>query len=72
MGTPTPKEVGVKAELPRKARESQEWPWVSRSGHGCLSGVELVLGLHQECSRVVKLVIELHHVSQGGIEQGEF
>ena len=30
-----------------------------------------VLGLHQECPRVVKLVMGLHHVSQGG-KQGEF
>ena len=26
-------------------------------------GVKLVLGLHQECPGVVKLVMELHHVS---------
>ena len=37
----------------------------------CFDGVELVLGLHQECPEVVKLVMELHHVSQGG-KQGEF
>ena len=30
-----------------------------------------MLGLHQECSGVVKLVMELHHVSQGG-NQEEF
>ena len=30
-----------------------------------------MLGLHQECLGVVKLVMELHHVSQGG-NQGEF
>ena len=30
-----------------------------------------MLELHQECPRVVKLVIELHHVSQGD-KQGEF
>ena len=34
-----------------------------------------MLGLHQECSGVVKLVMELvmelHHVSEGG-KQGEF
>ena len=30
-----------------------------------------MLGLHQECSEVMKLVMELHHVSQGG-KQGEF
>ena len=29
-----------------------------------------MLGLHQECPEVVKLVMELHHVSQGG-KQGE-
>ena len=29
-----------------------------------------MLGLHQECPGVVKLVMELHHVSQGG-KQGE-
>ena len=34
-------------------------------------GMELVLRLHQECPEVVKLVMELHHVSQGG-KQGEF
>ena len=30
MGTPTPKGAGVEVGLPRKARESQEWPWVTR------------------------------------------
>ena len=30
-----------------------------------------MLGLHQEYPKVVKLVMELHHVSQGG-NQGEF
>ena len=29
MGTPTPKEASVEAELLRMARVSQEWPWVS-------------------------------------------
>ena len=29
MKTPTPNGAGVEAELPRKARVSQEWPWVS-------------------------------------------
>ena len=29
-----------------------------------------MLGLHQECPKVVKLVMELHHVSQVG-KQGE-
>ena len=29
-----------------------------------------MLGLHQECPGVVKLVMELHHVNQGG-KQGE-
>ena len=33
--------------------------------------VVLPLGLHQECHGVVKLVMELHYVSQGG-KQGEF
>ena len=42
-----------------------------RSGHGCLGGVELVLELHQECPGVVKLMMVLHHMSQGG-NQGEF
>ena len=42
-----------------------------RSGHGCPGGMELVLGLHQECPRVVKLVMEFHHMSQWG-KQGEF
>ena len=32
MGTPTPKGAGVEAVLPRMARVSQEWPWVSRWG----------------------------------------
>ena len=41
------------------------------SGHGYPRGVELVLGLYQECPGVVKLVIKLHHVSQGG-KQGKF
>ena len=30
MGTPIPKGANVKVGLPRKARVSQEWPWVSR------------------------------------------
>ena len=34
----------------------------TKDGHGCLDGMELVLGLYQECPGVVKLVIELHHV----------
>ena len=34
-------------------------------------GVEAALRLDQECPEVVKLVMELHHVSQGG-KQGEF
>ena len=29
MGTPTSKGAGVEAGLPKKARVSQEWPWVS-------------------------------------------
>ena len=41
------------------------------SGHKCPRGEEQVLGLYQECPRVVKLVMELHHVSQGS-NQGEF
>ena len=41
-----------------------------KSGHRCPSGVELVL-LHQECLGVVKLMMELHHVNQGG-NHGEF
>ena len=43
----------------------------SKSDHGCHGGVELVLGLYQECPKVVKLVMGLHHVSQGG-KQREF
>ena len=45
-------------------------PKCSKRGHGCPSGVELVLELHREYLGVVKLVMELHHVSQGG-NQGE-
>ena len=30
MGTPTSTGAGVKVGLPKKARMSQEWPWVSR------------------------------------------
>ena len=41
-----------------------------RSSHGCPNGVELVLELYQKYLEVVKLVMELHHVSQGG-NQGE-
>ena len=41
-----------------------------RVANGCPDGVELVLGLHQECPGVVKLVMELHHVSQGGQTRG--
>ena len=37
-----------------------------KNGHECPGGVELVLGLHQKCPEVVRLVMELHHVSQGG------
>ena len=43
---------------------TQEWPWVSRWGGASVE-------FHQECLGVVKLVMELHHVSQGG-KQGEF
>ena len=50
---------------------SQGWLGCLKSGHECSDGVELVLGLLQECPGVVKLVIELHHVSQEG-KQGEF
>ena len=32
MGTPTSKGASVEAGLPRKARMSQEWPWVFRWG----------------------------------------
>ena len=64
MGTPTSKGAGVEATLPRMAR-------CPKSGHGCPGGMELVLGLHQECSGVVKLVMELHYMSQGG-KQGYF
>ena len=49
----------------------QEWLRCPKSGHGCPGGMELVLELHQEYPRVVKLVMELHHVSEGG-KQGEF
>ena len=38
--------------------------------HGCPSGVQLVLGLHHEYRGVVKLVMELHRISQGG-KQGK-
>ena len=30
MGIPTPKGVGVEAVLPKMARLSQEWPWMTR------------------------------------------
>ena len=30
MGTPTPKGAGIEAVLPKTARVSQEWPWMSR------------------------------------------
>ena len=43
----------------------QGWLGCPGSGHGCLTGVELVLGLHQKCPGVVKLMIELHHMSEG-------
>ena len=36
------------------------------SGHGRPGGMELVLRLHREYPRVVKLVMGLHHVNQGG------
>ena len=48
------------------SQERQECPV---SGHGCPGGVELVLGLHQECPGVVKLVMELNHVSQVGNQE---
>ena len=85
MGTPTPKGAGVEAVLPRMARVSQEWPWMSQETPWVFrewpwmtqewpwvswwggASVEF----HQECPGVVKLVMELHHVSQGG-KQGEF
>ena len=45
--------------------------WAPKGSYGCPNGVELVSGHHQECSGVLKLVMELHHVSQGG-NQEEF
>ena len=71
MGTPTPKGAGVEAMLPRMAKKSQKCHGCPRSGHGCPNRMELVLGLHQECPRVVKLVMELHHASQGA-NKGSF
>ena len=59
MKTPTSKGAGVEAGLLRKARLSQEWPWVSQWG-GASIGASL------RVSRVVKLVMGLHHVSQEG------
>ena len=41
------------------------------SDHGCPSGMELVLGLHQEYPRMVKLVTGLYHMGQED-NQGEF
>ena len=35
----------------------------SKNGHGCHSGLELVLGLHEEYHKVVKLIMELHHMT---------
>ena len=80
MGTSTPKGAGVEAVLPRMARMSQEWPWVSRETPWVfrkwpwmtrewpwVSRWDGASG----CPGVVKLVMELHHVSQGG-KQGEF
>ena len=32
MGTPTSKGAGVEAVLPRMARVSREWPWMSQWG----------------------------------------
>ena len=49
----------------------QGWLGCPKNGHRCPGGVELVLKLHQECPEVVKLVMGLHNVSQGG-KQGEF
>ena len=43
-----------------------------KSGHGvlgvamCLGMMKLILRFHQECPRVVKLVMGLHHVNQEG------
>ena len=42
-----------------------------RRHHNCPVGVELMLELYQEYPGVVKLVMKLHHVSQGS-KQGEF
>ena len=71
MGTPTLKGAGVKAGLPRMAWVSQETPWMFREWPWVSRWVELMLRLHQQCPRVVKLVMGLHHVSQGS-NQGEF
>ena len=57
MGTSTSMGNSVKAELPKKARMFQEWPWVS-------CGIELVLKLHQKCLGVVKVVMGFHHMNQ--------
>ena len=66
MGIPTPIEAGVKAVLSSKARVSRErprmsweWPWLSQRD-------EASVGTSPRTSLVVKLVMELHHVNQGG------
>ena len=71
MGTSTPKGAGVEARIPRKARLSQEWPWMIWEWPWMSRWSGVSVGLHQEYPRVMKLVIELHHVSQGS-NQGEF
>ena len=56
---------------------SQERLRCPKSDHGCLDGVKLMLGLHQEYLEVMKLMMGLHHESprvkfKVGFHQGCF
>ena len=71
MGTPISKGTGVEAILPKMARVSQEWPWMTREWPWVSMWGRASVGASSRMSQVVKLVMELYHVSQGG-KQGEF
>ena len=86
METFTSKGASVEVGLPTKAKVSQEWPWVFHGTpwmswkwpwmtrewpwlsrwYGASVGASPL-----ECPEVLKLLMEHHHVSQGG-NQGEF
>ena len=68
MGTSTPKGTSVEVGLPRKARVSQEWPWVSRWGRASVEASPRVSRGGDGASPCESkgLVCRLHHMNSGG------